>query len=73
MVKWLIRAVGAAVFAAVAVYGLTRFLAASETRRIMADGERACAAHGGIDTIAAADGLIEAFTCEDGTVILPST
>ncbi len=65
--KIVIKGLAVLAFLAIAAYGLTRFLAAQESRRDLADAEVHCRGHGGIETIRAEDGQILGAVCTDGT------
>lgn len=58
-------------FLAIGAYGLTQFLAAQETRAVLADAEAFCADRGGVGTIAAEGGVIDAVSCANGETYLP--
>jgi len=65
-VKILIKGLAVLAFLAIAAYGLTRFLAAQEARRDLADAEAYCRGHGGIGSIRAEEGQILGAVCTDG-------
>lgn len=66
--KWTGRLLALAGFLALMAYGVTRFLEAGEARRLVADAERACQPHGGVqelEILADASGV--QVMCADGT------
>ncbi len=65
--KIVIKGLAVLAFLAIAAYGLTRFLAAQESRGDLADAEAYCRGHGGIESIRAEEGQIFGAVCNDGT------
>jgi len=68
-VKWVGRGLAGLFFAALLVYGASRFLAASELRAAMADAERACDGRGGVQEFEVEDSGALRADCADGTAI----
>lgn len=65
--KWVGRILALAAFAAIMAYGVTRFIAAAEVRRLMADAELACEAHGGVQEMEVLASGAARVMCADGT------
>jgi len=65
------KALAILAFLAMGAYGLTQFLEAQTTRQVLADAEAFCANRGGVETITAEGGSIDAVTCNNGETFVP--
>jgi len=65
------KALAILAFLAIGAYGLTQFLEAQTTRQVLADAEAFCAERGGVGTIAAEGGSIDAVSCNNGETFVP--